>query len=70
MLPSPAPDDPDPAPAYRLQLRVQPPHGARPWNASLDGLSPEGRAIERRDFSSLMDLMRFLEALAPGRGLR
>ena len=70
MLPRPVSDDPDLAPAYCLDLRVRPRHGAHPWDASLEGLTPEGRAIERREFGSLMDLMRFLEALVSGRGLR
>lgn len=75
MLPVPASCDPDaaeaePAPAYCLDLRVRPPHGAHAWDASLVGLTPEGRPIERREFGSLMDLMRFLEALVTERGLR
>ncbi len=63
-------DDPEPAPTYHLELRVRPAKGDRAWDASLEGTTPEGRTLERRDFESLIDLMRFLEALIHARGLR
>jgi hypothetical protein len=64
------PDDPEPAPTYHLELRVRPAQDGRAWDASLQGTTPEGHTLERRDFESLMDLMRFLEALVTVRGLR
>jgi hypothetical protein len=66
----PQTDDPEPAPSYQLELRVRLTKGSRAWDASLEGTTPEGRPLERREFESLMDLMRFLEALVLGRGLR
>jgi hypothetical protein len=66
----PDPDDSEPAPTYHLELRVRAAREGRAWDASLEGTTPEGRTLERRDFESLMDLMRFLEALVNARGLR
>lgn len=63
-------DAPAPAPTYCLELRVRPARTGHAWDASLQGTTPEGRAIERREFASLMDLMRFLEALVTASGLR
>jgi hypothetical protein len=63
-------DDPELAPTFHLELRVRPAKGDRAWDASLEGTTPEGRTLERRDFESLIDLMRFLEALVTTRGLR
>lgn len=59
-----------PEPAYRPDLRVRPPHGAHSWEVTVEGTTPEGCPIDRREFGSLMDLMRFLEALVTERGLR
>jgi hypothetical protein len=64
------PDDLEPASTYHLELRVRPAKGGRAWDASLEGTTPEGHTLERREFESLMDLMRFLEALVNARGLR
>lgn len=49
---------------------MRPAKGGRAWDASLEGTTPEGHTLERREFESLMDLMRFLEALVNARGLR
>ena len=77
MLPDSAADQPgadDPKPTlpywYCFDVCVRPPRGLQPWEGSLEGTTPGGRAIERRKFGSLMDLMRFLEALVNERGLR
>lgn len=64
------PEDLEAAPIYRLELCVRPARGGHAWDATLQGMTPEGRAVERREFASLMDLMRFLEALVTASGLR
>ncbi|BDP43805.1 hypothetical protein DAETH_37740 (plasmid) [Deinococcus aetherius] len=64
------PGESESAPAYHLEVHVRPARGSHAWDASLQGTTPEGRPIDRREFASLMDLMRFLEALVTERGLR
>ncbi|MEF2279148.1 hypothetical protein V3W47_12635 [Deinococcus sp. YIM 134068] len=61
---------PEVVPTYRLEVRLRPAHPGHAWAASVEGTSPQGHPLERREFGSLMDLMRFLEALATTRGLR
>jgi hypothetical protein len=57
-------------PVYRLRLCIEPARAARPWHATLDGQAPDGHPLERREFGSLMDLMRFIEAVTRPGGLR
>ncbi|WP_420594304.1 hypothetical protein [Deinococcus sp.] len=64
------PEESASAPTYCLELHVRPPYQGHAWDAWLEGTTPEGRSVKRREFASLMDLMRFLEALVTAQGLR
>lgn len=63
------PDAPEAA-TYRLELCLHPARPGHAWAASLEGTSPGGHPLQRREFGSLIDLMRFLEALVTEHGLR
>lgn len=68
-MPTPASQDgaPEARPAYRLELCIEPGGPARAWRATLAGRAPDGHPLERREFGSLIDLMRFVEAFThPG----
>ena len=70
MSPLLEPDDASAVHSYCLELHVRPARLGRQWSASLQGITPTGARVERRDFESLIDLMRFLEAMVAARGLR
>jgi hypothetical protein len=70
MLTVSASGTPEPASTYCLELHIRPRQPGQAWAAFLEGTAPKGRPIERREFGSLMDLMRFLEALVTEGGLR